>query len=138
MKNAVWWYGLSLGMLLLILQALHYQTFIHNLRIELFGAIIGIIFLAVGIYLGIGFHKKRTPWTKTGKTTPISDRELEVLFLMAEGYSNQEIADKLFVSLNTIKTHISSIYLKLHAKRRTQAVQKAMELGLIASSERMK
>jgi ATP/maltotriose-dependent transcriptional regulator MalT len=50
---------------------------------------------------------------------------------MAQGYSNQEIAEKLFVSLNTIKTHITNIFLKLDVKRRTQAVQRAKELQLI-------
>jgi ATP/maltotriose-dependent transcriptional regulator MalT len=61
----------------------------------------------------------------------ISKREYEVLELMAKGFSNQEIADKLFVSLNTIKTHSSNLFLKLEAKRRTQAIQKAKELNLI-------
>jgi ATP/maltotriose-dependent transcriptional regulator MalT len=62
----------------------------------------------------------------------ISKREHEVLQLMAQGLSNQEIADKLFVSLNTIKTHTSNLFLKLEASRRTEAVKKAKELRLIA------
>ena len=61
----------------------------------------------------------------------ISKRELEVLELMAQGLSNQEIANKLFVSLNTIKTHSSNLFLKLDVNRRTQAVQKARELRII-------
>ena len=61
----------------------------------------------------------------------ISKREHEVLELMAKGLSNQEIADKLFVSLNTIKTHSSNLFLKLEVSRRTQAIKKAKELGLI-------
>ncbi|HNC12260.1 MAG TPA: LuxR C-terminal-related transcriptional regulator, partial [Cyclobacteriaceae bacterium] len=56
----------------------------------------------------------------------------EVLELMAKGFSNQEIADKLFVSLNTVKTHSSNLFLKLEVSRRTQAVQKAKELQLLA------
>jgi ATP/maltotriose-dependent transcriptional regulator MalT len=63
--------------------------------------------------------------------TGISKREYEVLELMAQGLSNQEIAEKLFVSLNTVKTHTSNLFVKLDAKRRTQAIQKAKELGLI-------
>jgi ATP/maltotriose-dependent transcriptional regulator MalT len=61
----------------------------------------------------------------------ISKREHEVLELMAKGLSNQEIADNLFVSLNTIKTHSSNLFIKLQVGRRTQAVQKGKELGLI-------
>jgi two-component system, NarL family, response regulator LiaR len=61
----------------------------------------------------------------------ISSRELEVLQLMAEGLSNQEIAERLFVSLNTIKTHSSNLFIKLEAERRTQAVEKAKRLSLI-------
>ncbi len=61
----------------------------------------------------------------------ISKREREVLELMAKGFSNQEIADRLFVSLNTIKTHSSNLFLKLEVSRRTQAIQKAKELCLI-------
>lgn len=61
----------------------------------------------------------------------ISNREYEVLEQMSQGLSNQEIADKLYVSLNTVKTHASNLYVKLDVKRRTQAVQKAKELRLI-------
>lgn len=61
----------------------------------------------------------------------ISQRELEVLQLMARGLSNQEIAEQLYVSLNTIKTHSSNLFLKLDVKRRTQAVDQARKLGLI-------
>jgi NarL family two-component system response regulator LiaR len=63
--------------------------------------------------------------------TGISKRELEVLTLMAQGLTNQEIADKLFVSLNTVKTHSSNLFLKLEVKRRTQAIERAKQLRLI-------
>jgi ATP/maltotriose-dependent transcriptional regulator MalT len=65
------------------------------------------------------------------KNLGISKREHEVLLLMAQGLSNQEIGDKLFVSLNTVKTHSSNLFYKLEAKRRTQAIQKAKGLNLI-------
>ena len=58
-------------------------------------------------------------------------RELEVLSLLAQGYSNQEIATKLFVSLSTVKTHIQNLFEKLDVKRRIQAVEKAKRLNLI-------
>lgn len=65
------------------------------------------------------------------KHTGISTREYEVLELMSRGMSNQEIADNLFVSLNTVKTHASNLYIKLDVKRRTQAVQRAKEMQII-------
>lgn len=69
---------------------------------------------------------------KALEKSDISNRELEVLQHMARGLSNQEIADQMFVSLNTIKTHSSNIFLKLDVKRRTQAVDKARQMGIIA------
>ena len=65
------------------------------------------------------------------KDLGITRRELEILELIAQGLSNREIADKLFVSENTVKTHSSRLFDKLGAKRRTQAVQIGKELGLI-------
>jgi ATP/maltotriose-dependent transcriptional regulator MalT len=66
------------------------------------------------------------------RQTSISKREYDVLELMARGLSNQEIAEKLFVSQNTVKTHLANLFVKLDAKRRTEAIHKAKELGLIA------
>lgn len=68
---------------------------------------------------------------ENGKKINLSEREIEVLVELNNGLSNQEIADKLFVSLNTVKTHISNLYLKLHAKRRTQALAKAKLLKIV-------
>jgi len=61
-----------------------------------------------------------------------SPREREVLVLIAKGLSNQEIAAQLYLSLNTVKTHVSNVFCKLEVQRRTQALQKAKELGLLA------
>ncbi|MEM7054792.1 MAG: response regulator transcription factor, partial [Pseudomonadota bacterium] len=71
------------------------------------------------------------------ETLGLTARELEVLSLMAEGCSNQEIAEKLFISLNTVKSHVSSLLGKLAVQRRTQAVRKALSLGLIGSPKRV-
>ena len=68
---------------------------------------------------------------KSADKLGISSREMEVLQLMATGLSNQEIASQLFVSLNTVKTHSSNLFLKMDVKRRTQAVDKARKLGMI-------
>ncbi len=120
-----------MGLLMVLLEVIHYRTIIRDLRIEIYGAIIGVVFLVGGILLGANMYKKRTFQSFDPNKLGLSKREIEVLDLMAQGYSNQEIADKLFVSLNTAKTHISNIYSKLNVKRRTQAIQKAREMALI-------
>ena len=76
--------------------------------------------------------KNLIPPEKTLSKIGISKREWEVLALMSEGLSNQEIAERLFVSLNTIKTHSSNLFEKLEVKRRTQAIEKGKRLGILA------
>jgi NarL family two-component system response regulator LiaR len=77
------------------------------------------------------FVERKTVDAAQAARLDLSKREVEVLALMAEGYSNQEIAEKLFVSLNTIKTHTSRIFEKMDVKRRTQAVEMAKRLNII-------
>ncbi len=121
---------------MIVLEVTHYKAIVKDIRIELFGTLVAILFMTLGIWLGITWYKKKTSVEKyDANKLGLSQREVEVLQLLSQGYSNQEIADKLFVSLNTIKTHIQKIYQKLNAKRRTQAIQKARELALITSSE---
>ena len=127
-------------MLVFLLKYLEYQLVVRNLSIEFYVGIVAIFFTSLGVWAGLKLtHKKvvtlgpefilnESELERTG----ISKREYEVLELMAKGLSNQEIADKLFVSLNTVKTHSSNIFLKLEVKRRTQAIQKAKEMGLIS------
>lgn len=130
-KSAIW-IGLSIGLLLTFLNALDYFHMIRMLTFEWYGAGIGLVFLILGIWAGVKLvGPKETHISdadvslENGKKFNLSERELEVLVELNNGLSNQEIADKLFVSLNTIKTHISNLYLKLHVKRRTQALAKA-------------
>ncbi|MEQ9303143.1 MAG: LuxR C-terminal-related transcriptional regulator [Marinoscillum sp.] len=141
MKRSYLIYGAAAGLLLVVLQAVHYKAMIRDLRIEVFGVIIAIIFMAVGIFVGIQIFK-RSRNSNINKQNAghlkLSDRELEVLDLLATGLSNQEIADKLFVSLNTVKTHLSNLYQKLSVTRRTQAIQKARELSILKSPESTK
>lgn len=116
--------------------------------IELYGGIIAGIFTILGVIAGQKLTRKKEvvieqvlvsaapvpPVHEPGKQLQIlgiSKREYEILLLMAEGLSNQEIADRSFVSVNTVKTHVSNLLLKLDAKRRTQAVLKAREMQLV-------
>jgi DNA-binding CsgD family transcriptional regulator len=132
-KNVLVQYGLLMGLLFVTLQAVNYRTVIHDLSMEMYSVIIAILFLSVGLWIGIKISTSLKTKSKEQKATNmhgLSDRELDVVKLMADGLTNQEIADRLYISLNTIKTHISNIYSKLNVARRTQAIQKARELNI--------
>jgi two-component system, NarL family, response regulator LiaR len=139
-KRTIILYGLALAALVFLLKYLEYQLIVRNLSIEFYVGIVALFFTALGIWAGLKLTQKKIvilgPEFIFNKTElhrlGISKREHEVLELMAQGLSNQEIADKLFVSLNTIKTHSSNLFMKLEVSRRTQAVQKAKQLRLIA------
>ena len=118
-------------MLMIILEIIHYRMMIREINIEVFAGIIGVLFLGLGIWLGSRIYQGRPKESYDPNKLGLSKREIEVLELIAEGFSNQEIADQLFVSLNTTKTHISNIYSKLNVKRRTQAIQKARDLAIV-------
>jgi DNA-binding CsgD family transcriptional regulator len=144
-------YGLSLAGLLFLLKWLELRLIIIDHAFEIYIGAIAIIFTLLGIWLAL---KLARPGIKTvvvekeilihdprAASVPndaqlarlgLSQRELEVLRLMAEGLSNQEIAGRLFLSPNTIKTHSSRLFEKLEVKRRTQAVDKAKKLSIIA------
>jgi len=142
MTRTIFIYGLVLAAAVFMLKMLEYKFFYHQLSVEIYIGIIGLLFTILGIWVGNKFTRRKKVFiappvgefkvnerilTETG----ISKREYEVLELMAKGLSNQEIADKLFVSLNTVKTHTANLFVKLDAKRRTQAIQRAKELQLI-------
>ena len=142
-------YGILLAFLLLLLKWLELRFIIMDNRLEIYIGIIAVIFTGLGIWLAL---KLRRPLIQTvivekhifaankdnfaGNSVEtqrlnLSKREMEVLQLMAEGLSNQEIADRLFVSLNTIKTHTAQIFNKMEVKRRTQAIDMAKRLSII-------
>src|SRR5690349_2830928 len=142
MRKIIVLYAVALAALLFLLKMLEYRYLVHDLSVEFYISIVASLFTAVGIWLGLKLTRKKKVTIVAApkdfnvdeallRQTGISKREYEVLELMARGYSNQEIADKLFVSLNTVKTHSSNLFVKLDAKRRTQAIQKAKELALI-------
>ena len=132
-------YGIAMAALFVLLKFVEYNYFVRNIPLEIYIGIIAIGFAVLGTWAG---RKLAKP--KVIKISPdfevdekeierlgISKREYEVLELIAAGLSNQEIAEKLFVSGSTVKTHTSNLFSKLDARRRTQAVQIAKELRLI-------
>lgn len=140
MKRTILIYGISLAVLIFLLKFIEYRFLVRDFSLEFYVGAIAILFTVLGVWVGLKLTKKKTIIItnptfqfdqKRLDKLGISKREYEVLELMAKGLSNQEIADKLFVSLNTVKTHSSNLFLKLEVSRRTQAVQKAKELQLI-------
>jgi DNA-binding CsgD family transcriptional regulator len=139
MTKTVTLYGISLAVLIALMKYIEYQFLAKSFSIEFYVGVVAIFFTGLGVWAGLKLTKKQIkvvgPEFVQNETElsrlEISKRELEVLEHMATGFSNQEIADKLFLSLNTVKTHTSNLFLKLDVKRRTQAVQKAKNLGLI-------
>lgn len=146
-------YGVSLAILFLLLRLVEYRWLIIDHSVEIYAGSIALLFLLVGIWLSRKLFAPKKEIIETERivekeiyvTAPavftinekalaeaaISSRELEVLQLIAKGMSNQEIADTLYLSLSTIKTHIANLYFKLDVTRRTQAVEKAKKLSLI-------
>ena len=140
MKKIVLLYGLIGGLAIAALTFIEYRFLIIEYSVELYGALVALLFSALGIWLGLKLTRPKV--VIQGPTfvrneerlaeLGITPRELEVLGLIAAGMTNREIAEKLFVSENTVKTHAASVFEKLSAKRRTQAVQIAKQAGLIA------
>ena len=149
MKRHVLILGLVGGVLIAILRWSEYQFLVFSHSFEIYGALIAILFASFGIWLGIKLTKPRekiilrevlvptdvaAPFTLNQPQLDalgITPRELEILTLIAHGLSNREIAARLFVSENTVKTHCSRAFDKLGARRRTQAVQLGKQLGLL-------
>ena len=146
MKRHILIYGLCGGALIVVLRLIEYRFLVVEHSIEIYGGLIAAVFAAIGIWLGLKLTRKKEviverevlvlsqPFVLNEqrlRDLSITPRELEILDLIAQGLSNREIAEKLFVSENTVKTHSSRLFDKLSAKRRTQAVQIGKELGLI-------
>lgn len=137
MKKTIFVFSSLIIALLTLFQLSKYSYLAGTTSIELIIALVALVFLIIGFYLS-----RRTPPSgsieakeidpKRIKALGISDREYEVLLQLSKGLSNKEIAEALFVSESTVKTHISNLFVKLDAKRRTQAIQKAKELQILA------
>jgi DNA-binding CsgD family transcriptional regulator len=139
MRRTILIYGVALAALTGILKFIEYRYFVRDLSLEFYLGVVAVLFAGLGVWAGLRLTRREVvianPDFKLNEPElqrlGISKREYEVLELMAQGLSNQEIADKLFVSLNTIKTHSSNLFMKLDARRRTQAVRRAKEFGLL-------
>jgi len=139
MTRTVLIYGISLATLIAILKYIEYRFLIRDFSLEFYVGLVAVIFTGLGIWVGPRLMRRKVVVvgpdfvlnTAALGRLGISKREHEVLELTARGLSNQEIAEKLFVSVNTVKTHLSNLFLKLEVSRRTQAIQKGKELSLI-------
>jgi DNA-binding CsgD family transcriptional regulator len=152
-KRHVLIFGLVGGLLIAALQYTEYRFVVIQHSVEIYGVLVAILFAAFGIWLGLRITRRRetvretivvrevlvpaaapapfAPNTARQQSLGITPRELEILALVARGLSNREIATQLFVSENTVKTHCARAFDKLGAARRTQAVQRGKELGLL-------
>ena len=136
MKKTVLVFALLIFALLLLFQFSKYAIMFGNLNFEIAISVIAVVFFFIGVYINKKSLQKKTQVSteidlKKIEALDISKREYEVLQSISAGLSNKEIAEKLFVSESTVKTHVSSLLLKLNAKRRTQALQIAKDLHII-------
>jgi len=155
-KKTIVLYGVLGGVLIAGLKLIEYRFLVVEHSLEIYGGLVALIFSLVGIWLGLKLTRpKETVVVREVRVSVpvpvpvradepfvvntvrleqlgITPREHEILQLIAAGLSNREIAERLYVSENTVKTHSSRLFDKLQAKRRTQAVQIAKEAGLIA------
>ena len=145
MKKTILLYSAAMALLVLLMKFVDYRFLIRDISVEFYIGVVAVLFTALGIWVGLKFTrtspKLETSVPRSGEPQHnpeaiaelgLSKREIEVLELMAQGLSNQEIAEKLFISLNTVKTHSSKLFQKLSARRRTQAVQIAKSKGIIS------
>jgi len=129
-------YGAVLAAGTFVLEWLQFRLLVRTHAVEAYVVLVAAAFLGLGVWLGAKLFRRVpaapfVPNTRVQETLGISGRELEVLGLLAAGGSNKEIARRLEVSPNTVKTHLTKLFAKLEARRRTEAIQKARELGMI-------
>jgi DNA-binding CsgD family transcriptional regulator len=130
-------YGLALAAGVVALQMLEFQFLARTHPLEVYIGLLAVGFMALGMWVGAKLFRRGPPPAafeanvKAQQSLGISERELEVLELLAAGRSNKEIAGQLNVSPNTVKTHVARLYEKLEVGRRTEAILRARELGMI-------
>jgi two-component system, NarL family, response regulator LiaR len=149
-KRIVLLYGLLAGAMIFALKLIEYRFLVVDQSLEIYGGLVAALFAALGIWLGIKLTRPTervvvrevaVPATTSAAAVVdaasverlgLTPREMEILGLIAQGLSNREIAERLHVSENTVKTHSANLFSKLNARRRTQAVQIAKQAGVLA------
>ena len=129
-------YGAILAAGTFVLEWLEFRLLVRTHAVEAYVVLVAAAFMGLGVWLGAKLFRREpaapfVPNTRAQETLGISGRELEVLELLAAGRSNKEIARRLDVSPNTVKTHVTKLFAKLEARRRTEAILRARELGMI-------
>ncbi len=138
-------YGLAMALLLIVIRWFELRFFLFDHSTEVYFGIIALIFTSLGMWIAHNLSRPIVKAVEPGalqqenvavnekaiEASGLSKRELEILHMMATGLSNQEIADTLFISLSTVKSHVTSIFTKLEVVRRTQAIEKAKSLKII-------
>jgi DNA-binding CsgD family transcriptional regulator len=139
MRKTIIIYGIAMALLIGLLKLVEYRYFVRDIPLEFYIGLVAVMFTALGIWAGLRLTRPKIIETSGPfeldeanlKKLGISKREYEVLELISQGLSNQEIAENLFVSTSTVKTHVSNILAKLDSSRRTQAIRRAKELHII-------
>ena len=147
MRRTILVYGLIGGAVIAALKLAEYRFLVVEHSLEIYGGLVALVFATLGIWLGLKLTRTterivvrevpvptEAPFvvrTESVERLGVTPREMEILQLIAAGLSNREIAERLNVSENTVKTHATRLFAKLNARRRTQVVQIAKEAGLI-------
>ncbi len=136
MKRTILIYSLAIAAAALVLQWIEYQYTVRVFSTEIYIGLIALLFTSLGVWVGykLTHRSAAAPFERNAQALEylgITEREIEVLELLAEGRSNKEIGEELFVSPNTVKTHLAHLYDKLDVSRRTQAIQKARSLNIL-------
>ena len=136
--HSLFWYGLTLALLLILMRFIEYRYLVKTFSVDIYLGAIALIFTSLGVWISHQILRRRKKNGEIGEEIALetsqeilTDRESEVLLLMAEGHSNKEIAERLFISIHTVKTHTTNIFSKLGVRRRTQAISRARATGLI-------
>lgn len=136
MKKIVLIYGVSLSLLAFILKTIEYKWLIKDISWQMYGLFVAIMFCLLGIWLGSRFvrsHHSLQPFETNHQAIEslgLSRRELQVLQELVKGLSNQEIAVRLFISINTVKTHLKNSYAKLDVNNRVLAIERLKSLNI--------
>ena len=141
MRRTIVIYGIAMAILIAILKLVEYKYFVRDIPLEFYIGLVAVMFTGLGLWAGLKLTRPKVieievsgPFERDDeavKKLGISKREFEVLELIAAGLSNQDIADRLFVSTSTVKTHVSNVLSKLDASRRTEAIARAKQLRII-------